>query len=274
LIVHTAVNDERFNKTIKHYKDSNLMFYAGVPLTDHNGQKLGTLCVIDNKENSLNTEQTATLKILSNHVIFTMERKAGIKLLAEKQALVDQQQKLLDDASIRLRSFFESSTNFQVLLGKTGEIIDFNKTAANFIKGIHKDDLVRGAMLEPYLAKNFVDTFTEHYYQALQGASSIVEGSTDYDAHGIIWWDAIFEPARDNDENIIGISYIIRNTTERKQKEQKIVKQNESLLSLAHIQAHEFRAPLTTIMGIMNLIKEDNSPDEYDEYFNMLNRLY
>jgi hypothetical protein len=84
-------------------------------------------------------------------------------------------------------------------LCKHKAIIDFNNTAANFIKGIHKDDLVRGAMLELYIERNFVDTFTKHYYQTLQGASSIVEGSTDYGTHGIIWWDAIFEPARDND---------------------------------------------------------------------------
>jgi len=53
------------------------------------------------------------------------------------------------------------------------------------------------------------------------------------------------------------MSYLIRNVTERKVREQKIIQQNESLLSIAHVQAHEFRAPLTTIMGLMSLIKDD-----------------
>ena len=100
----------------------------------------------------------------------------------------------------------------------------------------------------------------------MQGTNSVEEGSTDYDNRGLIWWDASFEPAKDEDGKIVGVSYIIRDITERKLKERKIIRQNEALLKIAHIQAHEFRAPLTTIMGIMDLIKEDCTI-VHDEYF-------
>jgi GAF domain-containing protein len=41
--------------------------------------------------------------------------------------------------------------------------------------------------------------------------------------------------------------------------------QNKVLMDIAFIQSHEFRGPLTSIMGIMNIIKEDDlqSPGEY-----------
>jgi len=164
-----------------------------------------------------------------------------------------------------LRSFFESSTNFQVLLGKRGEIIDFNKTAYNFIRAVHKAKIVRGEPLIKYLAPDFIDTFTRLYAQALEGQKAFVEGSTVYEEMGEIYWEAAFEAARDNENNIIGVSYLIRNVTERKLKEQKIIAQNASLLRIAHIQAHEFRAPLTSIMGLMSLIKQENysPPEEY-----------
>jgi len=83
----------------------------------------------------------------------------------------------------------------------------------------------------------------------------------------VVWWEASFEAARDDENQIIGISYLIRNVTERKLKEQKIIAQNASLKQIAHIQAHEFRAPLASIMGLMNLIKDEgyNAPQEYLE---------
>lgn len=124
---------------------------------------------------------------------------------------------------------------------------------------------MRGDQFIKYLAPEFVTTFIKHYGMALQGQKSFVDGSTVYDEMGIIYWEAAFEAARDEEDNIIGISYLIRNVTERKLKEQKILSQNASLLKIAHIQAHEFRAPLASIMGMMSLIKEDDykAPREY-----------
>ena len=45
----------------------------------------------------------------------------------------------------------------------------------------------------------------------------------------------------------------------------QIEQQNNVLMDIAFIQSHEFRGPLCTIMGLMNLIKEDEyqSPREY-----------
>ena len=57
---------------------------------------------------------------------------------------------------------------------------------------------------------------------------------------------------------IIGISYIIRNVTERKLYEQKIIAQNQSLMHISYVQSHEYRGPLASILGLMNLIKYEN----------------
>lgn len=51
----------------------NVIFYAGIPLVDSEGYPLGTLCVIDNKPNSLNDFQKRALKTLSDQVIRLLE---------------------------------------------------------------------------------------------------------------------------------------------------------------------------------------------------------
>ncbi len=39
---------------------------------------------------------------------------------------------------------------------------------------------------------------------------------------------------------------------------QQVEKQNNVLLDIAFIQSHEFRGPLSTIMALMNIIKEED----------------
>lgn len=267
MMVTDTLLDERFVNNPWVIDGPKLRFFAAIPLFTQNGEKIGALCVSDIKANHLDNHQQLVMKILSNQVMKILELRAGIDNMERKQKQLEEQIALNNDADIRLRSFFESSTNFQVLLGKHAEVIDFNKTAYNFIRAVHKAKLQRGDQFIKYLAPDFVATFIDQYNLALQGTKSFKEGSTIYDEMGVIWWEAAFEAARDNENNIIGVSYLIRNVTERKLKEQKILSQNASLMKIAHIQAHEFRAPLTSIMGLMNLIKDDDykAPREYLE---------
>lgn len=265
MVVPDMLKDDRFINNPLVSGHPGVRFYAGIPLTTSGGQKLGTLCVLDVKQHHLNRHQQMVLKVLANQVMKIMELRIGLEMLEKNQIELAEQKEINNDANIRLRSFFESSPNFQVLLGKSGEVIDFNKTAFTFLKTIHKIEIKRGDQFVKFIHPEFMAAFIDRYNLALEGKKSLEEGSTSYEETGLIWWEAAFEPAHDRHGEIIGISYIIRNVTERKLKEQKIISQNESLLKIAHIQAHEFRAPLTSIMGLMSLIKQEDyiAPKEY-----------
>ena len=43
----------------------------------------------------------------------------------------------------------------------------------------------------------------------------------------------------------------------------KIKVQSAALNSIAHVQSHEIRGPIATILGLMDLIKDDNYSPEY-----------
>ncbi|MEH6407404.1 MAG: GAF domain-containing sensor histidine kinase [Leeuwenhoekiella sp.] len=77
LEVKDSTKDERF-KDNPLTKTGNIpvIFYAGVPLLSHNGQPLGSLCVIDSKPNSLTPEQKDALKHLALQVenLFELRR--------------------------------------------------------------------------------------------------------------------------------------------------------------------------------------------------------
>jgi PAS domain S-box-containing protein len=174
-------------------------------------------------------------------------------------------QKVIDGTGIR--AFFENAPDFLVLLGKSCEVIDFNKAAYNFIKTNLKSELNKGDKFVKHVHPMFSASFINKFNEALEGKRSLEEGSINNEKDGIQHWEASFEPARSDDGKIIGMAYIIRDITERKNKEQRISDQNYSLMRIAHIQAHEFRGPLNSIVGIMDLIKHSNydAPREYLE---------
>jgi PAS domain S-box-containing protein len=267
MVVPDAQKDERFADSPIVAGEPNVRFYAGTPLITSEGHRIGTLCVIDMEPHELNSNQQQMLKMLGKQAIGLMDFRISVEMLEKNKIEVEQHKNALKKAEIRLRSFFESSKNFHVLLGKDGEVIDYNKVAYLFLKNLHRVKITRGSKFVNFLAPDLVGKFNEGFRLALKGEKASIEGATDYGQHGVMYWEASFETARDANSKIIGISYVIRDVTDRKIKELKILDQNKSLLKIAHVQAHEFRAPLTSIIGMMDLIEADdyNAPREYLE---------
>ncbi|WP_295667921.1 GAF domain-containing protein [uncultured Mucilaginibacter sp.] len=137
LTINDTLLDERFTGNPMVCEDPGIRFFAGVPLITQKGERIGALYVLDLNPGFLNQHQQIALELLANQVIKVLEFRAMAKMLEKKQTELKEQKILNNEANIRLRSFFESSTNFQVLLGKHGEIIDFNRTAYNFIRMVH-----------------------------------------------------------------------------------------------------------------------------------------
>lgn len=73
-IIPNALKDARFSDNPLVVDDPNIRFYAGCPLSAHNGDKLGTLCIIDRKPRKLSlgdVEALADLSALVEHQLST-----------------------------------------------------------------------------------------------------------------------------------------------------------------------------------------------------------
>ncbi|WP_157270952.1 GAF domain-containing protein [Azohydromonas aeria] len=74
-VVEDALQDERFAANPLVIGELNMRFYAGVPLKSPDGQRVGTLCVIDTRPRTLDTRQRDLLQALGAVAAWELARK-------------------------------------------------------------------------------------------------------------------------------------------------------------------------------------------------------
>ncbi|QNF35946.1 GAF domain-containing protein [Adhaeribacter swui] len=95
LEIPDALEDIRFYSNPLVTGNPNIRFYAGAPLVNSEGHRLGTLCVIDTEPRELSEAQKLALATLSEQVVAHFElRKKKKELEQEKQQLHAANQKL------------------------------------------------------------------------------------------------------------------------------------------------------------------------------------
>lgn len=154
----------------------------------------------------------------------------------------------------KLRSFFESSSVIHLLIDTNLRLIDFNRAAANFAKKYCKVNIKVGIKASRLIHKDQLPSFMENYNKALEGIPVRMEQEFKYGEERILWF-LNYGPAWDCEGNILGMSYNAVDITEKVANENKIVSQYYSLKSIAYIHSHHFRAPVTSIMGLMNIFR-------------------
>ncbi len=97
LEVPDARDDPRFAHNPLVTGEPDIRFYAGQPLVTTDGQRLGTLCVIDRSPRTLNEQQRRALAVLGRQVVAQLELRASVEALARQtQTLQSNRQDLVD----------------------------------------------------------------------------------------------------------------------------------------------------------------------------------
>lgn len=93
LIVPNLTEHEvfKYNPLVAKY---GIMFYAGTPLIAPNGDKIGTLCVLDSKENNLTKLQQKSLQSLAKQVIAQLELRSNLSALQKSKNRLDEAQEM------------------------------------------------------------------------------------------------------------------------------------------------------------------------------------
>ncbi len=92
-ITDTA-EDERFLDNPLVIGEPYIRYYAGVPLINQNGYKMGTISVLDTKPGEINAEQIFTLQTLARQVVKLLDQNLMNKQLESQRIKLQQQMEL------------------------------------------------------------------------------------------------------------------------------------------------------------------------------------
>lgn len=247
MVVGDALKDERFAQNPLVIGGPKIRFYAGSPLTTEDGHALGSLCVIDQQPRELTTGQQQMLKALSKQVIQLLEFDTSLQILKEQYIAAK-------TSETKLRSFFESESSCHLLIGREMEILTYNKALAIFVQDMYGVKVNTDMKVTDYINATYQGDFIRNFKKALNGTPVKMERRLDYPGR-TIWWYFSFDPARNPDGDIIGVSYNATDVTQLVLEQQKVQAQHNSLDAIAWTQSHELRRPVASIMGLMNVIK-------------------
>jgi PAS domain S-box-containing protein len=146
LVIPNALADAKFADNPLVTGPPDIRFYAGFPLGDANGQKLGTLCIIDRKPREFGTAQIEILRELAG---MAMQELNSIGLESATQSL--------HEAQTRMQAITEAVVDGLITIDPGGAVTSFN-SAAERIFGYARAEIVgqnvRVLMPEPYHAEH------------------------------------------------------------------------------------------------------------------------
>ena len=167
-IVKDAREDERFigNPLVKEH---NAIFYAGAPLVDSDGFKLGTVCVYDNKPRTLNDNQINAIVSMAKQVVHLFEQRYQNLKLERYQKTLKRRNANLEKFSgvvshdlksplsniISLTQLLEEE-NKHTLTGESLEYLEHLKTSSFTLKE-YIDGLLRFYKSDELLVDDFKD---------------------------------------------------------------------------------------------------------------------
>ena len=165
--------------------------------------------------------------------------------------------------ALKLKAMFESSSSCQLFVDKQMQVLYFNRGSAEFLSRMYKKDILIGMSMKQIINPAYFCDFENNFKQALLGISTKDERLLKYSDSESIWWNIVYTPVIDDMQKTIGVAFVASDITEVKMQQENIRRKNESLMRIAHIQAHETRTPVVNILGIMELIKSEGYENAY-----------
>ncbi|HEY0244013.1 MAG TPA: PAS domain-containing protein, partial [Mucilaginibacter sp.] len=140
--INNASEDEAFKDNIFVRGEAHIRFYAGAPLIDPEGHKLGSLCVIDTIPRKLSLEQRDALRTLASEVM------SHLILKKQKQEL---------EASLKKHkefyNLFNSSSEIQIIASDDSSIELINNAVINIL-GYEPEQVMGKSLWEFVVDKN------------------------------------------------------------------------------------------------------------------------
>ncbi|QEM04989.1 PAS domain S-box protein [Mucilaginibacter rubeus] len=167
------------------------------------------------------------------------------------------QEKIYNDGQ-NLRAIINNTRDLIWSVDRHSNIITGNQAFWDRVKeltGKNEDEVTNADFVQERMK-----VFFESYERAFKGEVFSVVRQREIDGKQV-YEELSFNPIRDVHNEVIGVNCFLRDITEREEHLQKIENQNKRLREIAWIHSHLVRAPLASILGLVQLCDPNDSPN-------------
>lgn len=258
LVIEDAHDDKRFtnNPLVTGYP--GIRFYAGAPLVTTQGNVLGTLCVIDTSPNKISENKKKALQMLASMAIkFMEERKLSLMQQESLELSANNLRKLTNKAPLVIFQFQmtpDGKMSFPFIsegISRLHPDLDVESVRANpelGFKNIHPEDL-------PIVLQTIEDSFI-----------NLTEWKTEFRvvSHdgNVEWHYGRSIPERLEDGTVVWYG-TFQNITSH-------IEYENAMEQIAFDISHVLRRPVTTLLGLAQLIEREELDEESIKHYCVL----
>jgi|GEM_PF-1588046 len=111
-----------------------------------------------------------------------------------------------------------------------------------------------------------------HLQQASQGKQFLVINKLGNTNLHRTWYETVYNPIQNEYGKVTGIAVFSRDITERKRAENELIRTNFELDTFVYRASHDMRAPLRSVLGLVNLIKIETEEHQKTEYLKLIEK--
>jgi signal transduction histidine kinase len=180
-------------------------------------------------------------------------------------------EKLRSESDKKLMALFGSSQHLHILMAKNKKLLWFNQKATETALFLFGKELKVGSSMLEYLQGEYQDSFVSYFQKAMAGDSVIFPRHYIIDNNPFyleMMLQCIYEDEAKT--NMIGISLVGVETTDRRANEVKLEKMNKELIQhnqqlnqYSFVISHNLRGPIVTLLGLVNLFEQKNTDEAF-----------
>ena len=242
------VHDKMKNALSKVFSTGEIVMY------ESEGEVLGSYKYFSNHLSAIRNEQG---EIYSAYFV---SRDITVQKIASIQAI---------DSEQKLTAIFEGSSQILTMFDKECRFVWYNRAA--YDKSIHLFGrfLEVGVHFNQYLKEEFREDFNRNFQKVLNGETIVYNREYEFEDKPFIL-EIMLQPVYYRQGELVGVSLVGINNTERTEYEarlekanKELIQQNEQLNQYSYIISHNLRAPIVTLLGLVNIFNQSkNDPVE------------
>jgi len=206
--------------------------------------------------------------------VFIIPRPTGLDIVFKDISEIQKLSEEFRQINLTLNNVIENLDESLFFVGKDLKILGFNSKAEKLTLSFFDRKIKIGDKFPPYLFDGMDDFFLKNNDRIFKGETVILESEVPNSRSGdTFWFRHKFYPLVDTDQRINGFVYSCKDIHEDKIEIDRLYRQNRMMRDIFHHQSSILRSPLSSILGLLELIDKTQLDKENKKFFSYLKPL-